>query len=93
MDILSVPGAIIGCDLAGSIVRLGPNLTDKSLKVGDRVAAFVHGGKFSDKVSWDRATLIGPRAHLLRMRKLHPTSYGGFLLVILRRKQLLSRLL
>lgn len=39
-------GAYIGCDLAGEIVKLGPNL-QIDLKVGDRVSGSVAGGEHS----------------------------------------------
>lgn len=40
-------GTISGCDLAGDVVRVGANVT--SVKVGDRVAAFVQGGTYTDR--------------------------------------------
>ena len=40
-------GAYIGCDLAGEIVKLGPNL-QIDLKVGDRVSGSVAGGEYSN---------------------------------------------
>lgn len=36
------PGAIVGCDLSGLIVRLG-STAPSSLKIGDRVCGAVHG--------------------------------------------------
>eukprot|EP01116_Phalansterium_solitarium_P020193 TRINITY_DN5891_c0_g1_i1.p1 TRINITY_DN5891_c0_g1~~TRINITY_DN5891_c0_g1_i1.p1 ORF type:complete len:340 (-),score=140.96 TRINITY_DN5891_c0_g1_i1:132-1151(-) len=38
----SPPGAIIGCDFAGTVAEIGSNV--KSLKVGDRVSGMVLGG-------------------------------------------------
>ena len=38
------PGAIIGCDFAGTVAKLGHNVQSISrLRVGDRVAGSVHG--------------------------------------------------
>jgi NADPH:quinone reductase-like Zn-dependent oxidoreductase len=48
---MSPPGAIIGCDFSGTVVKLGPN-PKVSLRVGDRVAGCVHGGLFEDKGSY-----------------------------------------
>lgn len=39
---------IVGSDLSGTIVALGPNINNKKLKVGARVATMVHGGKYTD---------------------------------------------
>ena len=40
----TVPGAISGCDYSGIVETVGKEVTN-GLKVGDRVAGFVHGGK------------------------------------------------
>lgn len=44
----SAPGGISGCDFSGTVVEIGPEVT-KELKVGDRIAATVHGANFSQK--------------------------------------------
>ena len=44
------PGALLGCDFSGTVVSLGTSVT--LLKVGDKIAASVHGGKFPDKGSY-----------------------------------------
>jgi NADPH:quinone reductase-like Zn-dependent oxidoreductase len=54
----SVDGAIVGCDFSGSIVKLGSGLKNPSLKVGDRVATAIHGGKFKDKVRGVKRTFF-----------------------------------
>ena len=41
-------GNIIGCDFSGTVVKLGSD-SITHLKVGDNVAAFVHGGKDKDR--------------------------------------------
>jgi NADPH:quinone reductase-like Zn-dependent oxidoreductase len=43
--------AIIGCDYAGTVVKLGNNLASP-LQVGDKVAGWVHGGLFPNKGSY-----------------------------------------
>lgn len=55
---ISVPGATIGCDYSGTIVALGKNITNKSLKEGDEVASMVHGGKFQDKGAFAEYTRV-----------------------------------
>ena len=49
---LSPPGVTVGCDFAGVVEKLGPNVKNSSLKVGDRVSGFVHGGKDADRGSF-----------------------------------------
>ena len=36
------PGAIVGCDYAGTVMKVGPNVT-KPFAQGDRICGFVHG--------------------------------------------------
>ncbi|KAK0621027.1 putative zinc-binding oxidoreductase ToxD [Immersiella caudata] len=40
---ISTPGCTVGCDFAGVVEEVGPNVT-KGWKKGDRIAAFTHGG-------------------------------------------------
>ncbi|KAI0665297.1 GroES-like protein [Cubamyces menziesii] len=47
VDTIGVPGTILGCDFSGHVVQVGKNVT--TLKVGDHVAGFVHGGAFTDE--------------------------------------------
>ncbi|KAI0386929.1 putative zinc-binding oxidoreductase ToxD [Hypomontagnella monticulosa] len=42
IDIHAEPGTIIGADFSGIVEELGPDVTN--LKVGDKIAGFVHGG-------------------------------------------------
>ncbi|RPD66610.1 GroES-like protein [Lentinus tigrinus ALCF2SS1-7] len=41
------PGTVLGCDLSGTVVKVGADVTTP--KVGDHVAAFVHGATFPDE--------------------------------------------
>lgn len=43
VDIHAEPGTIIGCDYSGIVEAVGPDVTN-GLKVGDKIAGFVHGG-------------------------------------------------
>jgi NADPH:quinone reductase-like Zn-dependent oxidoreductase len=45
------PGAIIGCDFSGTVVKLGDNLKNADIKLGDKVAGTVHGGLSTTKGS------------------------------------------
>ncbi|EDO16248.1 hypothetical protein Kpol_505p25 [Vanderwaltozyma polyspora DSM 70294] len=59
-------GSIVGCDVAGRIVKLGPNVTDYA--VGDLIYGFVHGssvrfptnGAFAEYVAVDTLTAYTP---------------------------------
>lgn len=50
--LMSPPGVIVGCDFCGIVEQLGPNVKNKNLKKGDRVAGFVHGSKTEDRGSF-----------------------------------------
>lgn len=45
MKYFSTKGNIVGCDFAGVVEELGPD-APANLKVGDRVAGFVHGCEY-----------------------------------------------
>lgn len=49
---LSPPGVIVGCDFAGVVEQLGPEVKSASVKKGDRVAGFVHGSMDADRGSF-----------------------------------------
>lgn len=51
IDVLSPKGAIIGCDYAGTVVRVGTNAPG-NWTVGDRVAGATHGGLYTDRGSF-----------------------------------------
>lgn len=61
---LGPQGAIVGCDVAGEIVKLGPNVDSNKFQVGDYVYGFVHGasvryptnGAFAEYVGLDSYT-------------------------------------
>ena len=36
-------GNVVGCEFAGVVVQLGPNVDGEQVQVGQRVAGFVHG--------------------------------------------------
>ena len=40
---MTKPGTHIGCDFAGEVVKVGPNLKT-NVKVGDKVASAIRGG-------------------------------------------------
>ena len=42
IDYMPSPGAVVGCDYAGIVEKVGDEVTN-GLKPGDRVAGFVHG--------------------------------------------------
>ncbi|KAI9787530.1 MAG: hypothetical protein M1839_000060 [Geoglossum umbratile] len=46
VDYLPTPGALLGCDYAGTVVEVGKGVT-KGFKKGDRIAGFVHGSNQS----------------------------------------------
>ncbi|OCF71937.1 enoyl reductase [Kwoniella mangroviensis CBS 8886] len=48
---VSEPGVINGCDFAGTIVKLGPNLKTP-LQIGDKIAGCTHGGIYKDRGSY-----------------------------------------
>ncbi|KAH9928552.1 GroES-like protein [Epithele typhae] len=47
VDFTGIPGAIVGCDFSGTVVKVGSAVTN--LSVGQQVAGFVHGSAFSDE--------------------------------------------
>ncbi|GAA6058545.1 hypothetical protein JCM10212_006984 [Sporobolomyces blumeae] len=49
-DFVSPPNAILGCDFAGVVEKLGDDVSN--VKVGDRVAGFVHGGRYEEEGSF-----------------------------------------
>ncbi|KAJ5939505.1 hypothetical protein N7466_002639 [Penicillium verhagenii] len=51
VDILAPRGAIIGCDYAGTVAKVGAKMTE-SWAVGDRVAGSTHGGLYTDRGSF-----------------------------------------
>ncbi|KAJ5630733.1 uncharacterized protein N7484_010833 [Penicillium longicatenatum] len=61
IDILSPRGAIIGCDYAGTVVKVGAKVTE-TWAVGDRVAGATHGGLYTDRGSF--AEYLKIPAHL-----------------------------
>lgn len=46
VEFITNPGTIVGCDFAGTVVRVGKNVT--SVAAGDRVAGCTHGGRWKD---------------------------------------------
>lgn len=51
VDILSPRGAIIGCDYAGTVARIGSKAPG-NWEIGERVAGWVHGGLYTDQGSF-----------------------------------------
>ncbi|KWU46932.1 GroES-like protein [Rhodotorula sp. JG-1b] len=49
-DFLAPPGSWLGCDFAGTVEKVGSGVDN--VRVGDRVAAFVHGGQWEGEGSF-----------------------------------------
>lgn len=49
---MSEPGVTIGCDFAGTVVSTEKAGSNSPVSVGDKVAGFVHGGKYNDRGSF-----------------------------------------
>ncbi|GAA5955314.1 hypothetical protein JCM8115_001912 [Rhodotorula mucilaginosa] len=49
-DFLAPPGSWLGCDFAGKVEKVGSGVDN--VRVGDRVAAFVHGGQWEGEGSF-----------------------------------------
>ncbi|TVY62569.1 Trans-enoyl reductase ACTTS2 [Fusarium oxysporum f. sp. cubense] len=64
IDLLTAPGTRSGCDFAGVIYDVGPNVT-KPFKNGDRVAGVVHGGNAVNNEDGAFAHYIVAKADLL----------------------------
>lgn len=47
IDFISTKGATAGCDYSGVVEELGAAVDKNSIKVGDRVAGYTHGCKWS----------------------------------------------
>lgn len=47
IDFRATPGALVGCDYAGIVEEVGPDVNNR-LQVGDRVAGFTHGSNQSN---------------------------------------------
>lgn len=56
---MSPEGAISGCDFSGTVVAAGPSSRDH-VKVGQRVAGDVYGGKFPDQGSFAEYLVTDP---------------------------------
>ncbi|GAD91600.1 toxD-like zinc binding oxidoreductase [Paecilomyces variotii No. 5] len=50
-DIVAPRGAIIGCDYAGTVAKIGPKAPG-NWAIGDRVAGWTHGGLYTDRGSF-----------------------------------------
>lgn len=56
---MTVPGSITGVDFAGVVVKLGDQVDDSyTVKIGDRVSGFTHGGLWPDYGSYAEYTKV-----------------------------------
>ncbi|KAI5120956.1 hypothetical protein M0805_001661 [Coniferiporia weirii] len=60
-----LPGNVIGCDYSGTIEKLGSEVPVGTLKSGDRVAGFVHGGAYQNGAFSEY--LVAPAALTIRI--------------------------
>ena len=72
---MSPPNAIIGFDLAGTVVAVGNDIANSNLKLGDRVATMVHGGAIADRGAFAGKSCILP-VDSLPIRLLSVTEYA-----------------
>ncbi|CAG8090629.1 unnamed protein product [Penicillium olsonii] len=63
IDFLATKGAIVGCDYSGIVEEVGSNVTN-GLKVGDKVAGFVHGSNSDNHEDGTFAEHIAAKADL-----------------------------
>ncbi|OWT41614.1 enoyl reductase [Cryptococcus neoformans] len=54
---ISPPGALSGCDYAGTVIKLGPNL-NTPLKIGDKVAGCISGGSSTVEGSYAQYAVV-----------------------------------
>lgn len=65
-------GSVLGCDYAGIVEEIGPNVT-KPVKVGDKIAGFVHGGTWcldGNHLPIGQLANDGRKCHPPRQRRL-----------------------
>lgn len=82
MKFISQPGAIMGCDFAGTVVYAGGE-GGGSVKKGDRVAGFVHGGKYESNGSFAQyltidAALVIKVPDDVELERAASVGIGGF---------------
>lgn len=59
MRLICKPGLILGCDFAGTVVETSK--TFDTVKKGEKVAGFVHGGNYADRGSFSEYIKTDPR--------------------------------
>ncbi|KAL4971338.1 chaperonin 10-like protein [Aspergillus desertorum] len=83
IDFISTKGATVGCDYAGIIQELGPEVDPSlGLQVGDRVAGFTHGCNGENLSDGSFAEYIVAKAHInIRLPDWLPFTEGVSLAV------------
>lgn len=67
-------GSILGCDVAGTIVKFGPNTTSDKFALGDTVYTFIHGASVKNPENGGFAEYVRAQVQMLYKGKLTHTT-------------------